>query len=105
MCLCMCVFLCAEVTLHAVFLYTLLYWPGGRGSYSRLFLSPFRFLLLLTQKSSRAGADMHTNTHTYTADTAFLFVSNLGGFNKSHSSFQAFRPIRDSHCSEGIQTQ
>lgn len=39
------------------------------------------------------GADMHkwthTDTQTHMAPTASLFVSNLGGFNKSHSSFQA----------------
>lgn len=55
----------------------------------------------LTHKGSRA--DMRKYTHT--APTAFLFVSNLGCFNKSHSSFQSFRPIRDRQCSEGIQTQ
>lgn len=37
-----------------------------------------------THTHIQARAHTHTQTHS-----AFLFVPNLGGFNKSHSSFQA----------------
>lgn len=37
-----------RICVCVVFLYALLYWPGGRGSHGRVFLSPFHFLLLLS---------------------------------------------------------
>lgn len=47
------------------------------------------YYIHLTWKGWHAQAHTNTRTHRHKAPTAFLFVFNLGGFNKSHSSFQA----------------
>lgn len=107
---CICMSVCWSHSVHHV----LLYRPGGRGSYGRVFLSPFHFLLLLSnpiraQELTCTSARTHTPTHKHTHGTHCLSLCvqpwRLQQKPFILSGSQSFRPIRDSHCSEGIQTQ